>query len=135
LSCRRPRRSTDGTKLDAEAADPVDAMVAPTAAATKVAAAVVASHHRRVNIFMFMCCPLLWLAPEPRPREGAAVPCPFGCEQALLMLHVYVELVLDDAPEAGAPRRYPEAAAHFLACRPCAEDHQGLLAAARADWH
>jgi hypothetical protein len=58
-----------------------------------------------------------------------------GCEQALHMLRVYVELVLDDAPEAGAPRRYPEAAAHFLACGLCAEDYQGLRAAARADRH
>jgi hypothetical protein len=61
-----------------------------------------------------------------------------GCEQALHVLHVYVELVLDDATDATAAeaaRRYPGVAAHLLACGPCAEDYQGLLAAAQADRH
>jgi hypothetical protein len=52
-----------------------------------------------------------------------------GCELAMGLLHVYVELVLDDAPEA-AVHRYPGVAAHLLACGPCAEDYSGLLAAA-----
>ena len=59
-----------------------------------------------------------------------------GCEQALHVLHVYVELVLDDAPgSAEAARRYPGVAAHLLACGPCAEDYRGLLAASQADRH
>jgi hypothetical protein len=56
-----------------------------------------------------------------------------GCEQALHILHVYTELVLDDVTGAEAARRYPGVAAHLLACGPCAEDYQGLLAASRAD--
>ena len=56
-----------------------------------------------------------------------------GCEQALHVLHIYVELVLDDASGAEAARRYPGLAAHLLACGPCAEDYRGLLAAAQTD--
>ena len=55
-----------------------------------------------------------------------------GCDQALRILHVYVELVLDDASGAEAARRYPGVAAHLLSCGPCAEDYQGLLLAAQA---
>ncbi len=55
-----------------------------------------------------------------------------GCEQVMALLHVYVELVLDDA-SAEAARRYPGVAAHLLACGPCAEDYDGLLTAAGAD--
>lgn len=52
-----------------------------------------------------------------------------GCDQALAMLHVYVDLVLaDDTGIAAA--RYPGIAAHLLACGPCAEDYHGLLTAA-----
>ena len=58
-----------------------------------------------------------------------------GCEQALHILHIYVELVLNGVSEGEAPRRYPGVAAHLLACGPCAEDYQGLLTAARADRH
>jgi hypothetical protein len=56
-----------------------------------------------------------------------------GCDQALRILHVYVELVLDDESGIDAARQYPGLAAHLLSCGPCAEDYQGLLAAARAD--
>jgi hypothetical protein len=56
-----------------------------------------------------------------------------GCDQALRVLHGYVELVLDDESGAEAARRYPGVAAHLLSCGPCAEDYQGLLLAARAD--
>ena len=49
-----------------------------------------------------------------------------GCDQALRILHVYVDLVLSDTAEAAA-RRYPGVAAHLLACGPCAEDYDGLL--------
>jgi hypothetical protein len=50
-----------------------------------------------------------------------------GCDEAMAVLHVYVELVADD-PEA-APRRYPGVAAHLAACGPCSDDFAGLLAA------
>ncbi|HZE01503.1 MAG TPA: hypothetical protein VE155_07035 [Pseudonocardiaceae bacterium] len=51
-----------------------------------------------------------------------------GCAQALEMLHVYAELVANDADAASI---YPQVAAHLLACGPCAEDLVGLLAAVR----
>jgi hypothetical protein len=53
-----------------------------------------------------------------------------GCQQALHVLHVYVELLLDDGSDAEASSRYPGVAAHLLACGPCAEDYRCLLAAA-----
>lgn len=56
-----------------------------------------------------------------------------GCEEALRILHVYVELVLDDVTGREAADRYPGVAAHLLACGPCAEDFEGLLSAARTD--
>jgi hypothetical protein len=49
-----------------------------------------------------------------------------GCEQAMALLHVYVELV--DA-DAAAAERYPGIAAHLRACGPCREDFEGLLTA------
>lgn len=58
-------------------------------------------------------------------------PCDVGCEEALRLLHVYVDLVLDHASAEEAARRYPGVAAHLLACGPCAEDFEGLLLAAR----
>jgi hypothetical protein len=54
-----------------------------------------------------------------------------GCEEALRILHVYVELLLGDPLEREAERRYPGVAAHLLACGPCHEDLKGLLNAAR----
>ena len=54
-----------------------------------------------------------------------------GCEESLRILHIYVELVLDDETGAEAQRRYPGVAAHLLACGPCADDFEGLLIAAR----
>ena len=51
-----------------------------------------------------------------------------GCEQALAVRHVYVELVLAGArPE----REHPGVAAHLSACGPCNEGYEGLLNAAR----
>lgn len=50
-----------------------------------------------------------------------------GCDEALRLLHVYVELVLDDSSGAEAARRYPGVAAHLRACGPCGEDFDGLL--------
>jgi hypothetical protein len=49
-----------------------------------------------------------------------------GCEQAMELLHIYVEVV---AADAGASERYPGIAAHLKACGPCSEDFDGLLAA------
>jgi hypothetical protein len=49
-----------------------------------------------------------------------------GCEEAMEFLHVYVELIADDASAAG---RYPGIAAHLRACGPCSDDFEGLLAA------
>jgi hypothetical protein len=53
-------------------------------------------------------------------------PADVGCERAMEMLHIYVDLV-----ETGGdpPRRYPGIAAHLAACGPCGEDFHGLLAA------
>lgn len=53
-----------------------------------------------------------------------------GCDEALRLLHVYVDLVRDDR-SAEAARRYPEVAAHLLACGPCSEDFEGLLLVVR----
>jgi hypothetical protein len=50
-----------------------------------------------------------------------------GCERAIAVLHVYVDLILEDV--AAAQRRYPGVAAHLRACGPCFDDFQGLLAA------
>jgi hypothetical protein len=58
-------------------------------------------------------------------------PADVGCERALAILHVYVELVLDD-PEVAA-ERYPGIVAHLRACGPCEDDFEGLLAAASSD--
>lgn len=61
-------------------------------------------------------------------RFLATDPRDVGCEQALAVLHVYVELVLAGArPE----REHPGVAAHLSACGPCNEDFEGLLLAAR----
>jgi hypothetical protein len=50
-----------------------------------------------------------------------------GCDQTMQMLHIYVELVAQDA--AAAAQRYPGIAAHLRACNPCSDDLHGLLAA------
>jgi hypothetical protein len=47
-----------------------------------------------------------------------------GCDQALAVLHIYVDLV---AAGEDAASRYPGVAAHLLACGPCGEDFAGLL--------
>ena len=60
-------------------------------------------------------------------------PADVSCEQALHVLHVYVELVLDTGSETEAARHYPGVAAHLLACGPCDADYEGLLLAARTD--
>jgi hypothetical protein len=55
-----------------------------------------------------------------------------GCEQALAVLHIYVDLVLDEPAGSDAALRYPGVAAHLLACGPCSDDYEGLLATTRA---
>jgi hypothetical protein len=49
-----------------------------------------------------------------------------GCEEAMAVLHVYVDLL---AAGDDAATRYPGVAAHLAACGPCEEDFVGLLAA------
>lgn len=49
-----------------------------------------------------------------------------GCDEAVAVLHVYVDLVAAGQDAAG---RYPGVAAHLRACGPCGEDFTGLLAA------
>ncbi len=49
-----------------------------------------------------------------------------GCDEALAVLHIYVEVVAAGGDAAG---RYPGVAAHLTACGPCAEDFAGLLLA------
>jgi hypothetical protein len=49
-----------------------------------------------------------------------------GCEEAMEFLHVYVELIAEDA---NAGHHYPGITAHLRACGPCSDDFEGLLAA------
>jgi hypothetical protein len=49
-----------------------------------------------------------------------------GCDEAIEVLHVYVDLV---AADQRAADRYPGVAAHLAACGPCGDDFAGLLAA------
>ena len=51
-----------------------------------------------------------------------------GCERAMEVLDIYVDVVSADGAEA-AERRFPGLAAHLRACGPCGEDFHGLLAA------
>jgi RNA polymerase sigma-70 factor, ECF subfamily len=52
-------------------------------------------------------------------------PADVGCDEALRILHVYVELV---ASGEDAGPRYPGVASHLHQCGPCGEDFEGLLA-------
>ena len=49
-----------------------------------------------------------------------------GCDEALAVLHIYVDLV---AAGEDAAARYPGVAVHLAACGPCGEDFAGLLLA------
>ncbi len=49
-----------------------------------------------------------------------------GCEKAMELPHVYVDLV---ATDLAAAERYPGVVADLAACGPCSEDFAGLLAA------
>jgi hypothetical protein len=53
-----------------------------------------------------------------------------GCDEAMAVLHIYVDLIVTGEDAAG---RYPGVAAHLAACGPCAEDLNGLLAAVASD--
>jgi hypothetical protein len=64
-----------------------------------------------------------WTALE---RFLATDPRDVGCDEAIAMLHVYVDLI---AAESDAAQRYPGIAVHLAACGPCSEDFDGLLAA------
>jgi len=52
-----------------------------------------------------------------------------GCDEAIAVLHVYVDMV---AAGQDATDRYPGVAAHLAACGPCGEDFAGLLAAVKS---
>jgi hypothetical protein len=54
-------------------------------------------------------------------------PADVGCDEALRLLHVYVDLV--EVDRAAAQGRYPGIVAHLAACGPCGDDFKGLLAA------
>jgi hypothetical protein len=62
-------------------------------------------------------------------RLLATDPADVGCESAIELLHVYVDLIETDRDAA---RQYPGVAAHLAACGPCGEDFRGLLEAVRA---
>jgi hypothetical protein len=53
-----------------------------------------------------------------------------GCDEAVAVLHIYVDVVTAGGDAAG---RYPGVAAHLLACGPCSEDFTGLLLAVADD--
>jgi len=52
-------------------------------------------------------------------------PADVGCDEAMRILDVYVELV---ASGEDAAARYPGVASHLRQCGPCSEDFEGLLA-------
>ena len=49
-----------------------------------------------------------------------------GCDATMELLDVYAELLAAGSDPSG---RFPGIKAHLLACGPCAEDLEGLLAA------
>lgn len=63
---------------------------------------------------------------ENLERFLATDPRDVGCDEAMAILHVYVDLL---ASGADAAARYPGVAIHLAACGPCSEDFHGLLAA------
>jgi hypothetical protein len=52
-------------------------------------------------------------------------PADVGCDEAIRILHVYVELIANGEDSAA---RYPGVAAHLRQCGPCGDDFDGLLA-------
>lgn len=63
---------------------------------------------------------------ERLERFLRADPRDVGCDEAMAVLHVYVDLVAAGEDAAG---RYPGVGAHLRACGPCGEDFTGLLLA------
>ncbi|HEX4787463.1 MAG TPA: hypothetical protein VH372_03310 [Actinospica sp.] len=63
---------------------------------------------------------------ERLERFLATDPADVGCQEAMELLHIYVDLV---AADHDAARAHPGVAAHLAACGPCSEDFEGLLAA------
>jgi hypothetical protein len=59
-------------------------------------------------------------------RFLATDPRDVGCDEAMAVLHTYVDLV---AAGANPAERFPGVLAHLEGCGPCAEDFHGLLAA------
>jgi hypothetical protein len=53
-----------------------------------------------------------------------------GCDEAMAVLHIYVDLVADGQDAAD---RYPGVAAHLAACGPCEGDYNGLLFAVTSE--
>ena len=53
-----------------------------------------------------------------------------GCDEAMAVLHIYVDLAVTGGDATG---RYPGVAAHLAACGPCGEDFTGLLMAVASD--
>ena len=53
-----------------------------------------------------------------------ADPSDVGCDEAVAMMHVYVELL---GAGEDADTRYPGIASHLRACGPCGDDYEGLL--------
>jgi hypothetical protein len=53
-----------------------------------------------------------------------------GCDEAMAVLHIYVDLVADGQDAAD---RYPGVAAHLAACGPCEDDYNGLLLAVTSE--
>jgi hypothetical protein len=51
-----------------------------------------------------------------------------GCDQAMEVLDIYVDVVDADGADA-AERRFPGVAVHLRSCGPCGDDFAGLLAA------
>jgi hypothetical protein len=49
-----------------------------------------------------------------------------GCDEAMRLLHVYVDLI---AADPGAAQQYSGITAHLRACGPCSKDFDALLAA------
>lgn len=64
-------------------------------------------------------------------RFLAADPRDVGCEQALEVLDLYVEMLLED-PLGLAGCRLPGVTIHLASCGACDDDFQGLLAVAGA---
>ncbi|WP_329459295.1 hypothetical protein [Streptomyces sp. NBC_01497] len=53
-----------------------------------------------------------------------------GCERAMELLHVYVDVVAD----GGSQERFAGVVAHLRACGPCSEEFDGLLDAVSEGW-